>query len=334
MSKEDIDDIDIDLLLSKINIVDYISQYAELVPRNGCLWCNSLFNTKDYNPSFCVEEDKQLFYCFSTHIGGNVINFVMNYHNVSFHKAVYMLCDYIGSDGQNLKNSTLSALKEIKKYQKHNNEKITKHNILSPDIMDTYINNDKKLSIWADEGISYESMKNHQVRYDILQDRIVFPIKDIDGNIINISGRTLDKQYKEKKIRKYTYYYKFDSLDLIYNLDKSRDCAISNNEIILFEGVKSVLLCETWGINNTGALLTSSLNEQQMKILIKLGCNVIFALDEDVDILKDKRINFLKKFVNVSYIKNFDNLLSEKQSPVDAGFEVFKKLFDNKKSFI
>ena len=43
---------------------------------------------------------------------------------------------------------------------------------------------------------------------------------------------------------------------------------------------------DTWGIPNTGAILTSHLNPNQFKILIRLGVRVIFALDAEVDRLQ------------------------------------------------
>lgn len=54
------------------------------------------------------------------------------------------------------------------------------------------------------------------------------------------------------------------------------------------------MLAETYGIKNTIALMTSHLNDDQMKLLIKLGVDYVFALDNDVLIKKDKNILKLK----------------------------------------
>ena len=58
-----------------------------------------------------------------------------------------------------------------------------------------------------------------------------------------------------------------------------------------------------------------------------LGCKVVFALDKDVDITKDRNINLLKQYVNVEYINDTEGLLAEKDAPVDKGREVFLKLY-------
>ena len=104
-----------------------------------------------------------------------------------------------------------------------------------------------------------------------------------------------------------------------------------SKEIILFEGCKSVLIADTWGIHNTAAILTSHLSTNQFKILIKLGYDVVFALDKDVNVLLDKNIQKLKQYIGVYYIQDRQGLLDSKDSPVDKGAEVFKQLFDNRK---
>lgn len=53
----------------------------------------------------------------------------------------------------------------------------------------------------------------------------------------------------------------------------------NRDEVILFEGAKSVMMADGWGVRNTGALLTSHLNENQFQVLLKLGVKVSFALD-------------------------------------------------------
>lgn len=76
--------------------------------------------------------------------------------------------------------------------------------------------------MWEEEGISHQSMDKFQVRYDPLSNRLVFPIRNPNGDIINICGRTLDPAYKEKKLRKYTYFQPMGTLDTIYGLWENR----------------------------------------------------------------------------------------------------------------
>lgn len=103
--------------------------------------------------------------------------------------------------------------------------------------------------------------------------------------------------------------------------------------MILFEGCKSVLIAASWGIKNTGALLTSHLNPSQMVILARLGVKVVFALDKDVNIKNDHNISRLKRYVNVDYIYDRDDALDEKDSPVDKGIDIFLDLYDKRRRY-
>lgn len=161
----------------------------------------------------------------------------------------------------------------------------------------------------------------------------MYPIHDIDGNIVNIGGRILDPEWKEKGMRKYTYLSGWGEMGVIYGLYENMKYILEKKEIILFEGCKSVLIADSWGIHNTGALLTSHLNPVQMKLLAKLGVRVVFALDKEVNIKKDHNINKLKQYVNVEYVWDKDNLLEEKDSPVDKGVNVYDSVYEHRLRF-
>lgn len=209
--------------------------------------------------------------------------------------------------------------------------KESKATVLSPNYMERYEFNKDKLQAWADEGIGFDTMKKFGVRYDSFSDRIVYPIKDYNGNIINVSGRTLDKDYKEKGIRKYSYFMPLGCLNTLYGFSDNEDSIRTKREVIVFEGAKSVMLASGWGVQNCVAILTSHLNPRQLLFFIKLGVRVVFALDEDVDISEDINIKKLKRYVSVEWVKNIDNLLSPKMSPVDAGLEVWQNLYERRK---
>ena len=199
--------------------------------------------------------------------------------------------------------------------------------------MERYEKRPDKLAVWEQEGISRASLDKFQVRYDGFSDRLVYPIRSPEGKIVNIGGRTLDEHWKEKNLRKYTYFMSWGELKTIYGFAENLENIKRQGEIILFEGCKSVLMADTWGINNAGAILTSHLNPNQMKLLIELGCRVVFALDKEVSIRSDHNIARLKQFVNVEYIWDGAGLLDEKDSPVDKGPEVWKKLYEGRLSW-
>lgn len=318
-------------LIQSIDIVDFISQFVDLEEKNGEWWGLSCFKDEK-TPSFSVRRDPPVFYDYSSGIGGNVYTFVRYYYKCQKDEAIEILKKYAGFDGELLSpREKMAATITCKRFkQRKTTTKKASSMILPNDYMERYEKREDKLAVWEKEGISRQSLDKFQVYYDVFSNRLVYPIRNIDGKIVNIGGRTLDPMWKDKKQRKYTYFYSWGTMDTIYGLAENMEYILKNREVILFEGCKSVLIADTWGIHNTGAILTSHLNQNQMKILARMGCRVVFALDKDVRIREDHNINKLKEYVNVEYLWDREDLLDEKDAPVDKGWEVFKKLYEQR----
>ena len=327
--------MDLSELIESVDILDYISQYTDFTEKNGEYW--GLSPLKEENtPSFSIRKEENNFYDFSSGVGGNVLTFIRYYNKCGYQKAIEILKEYAGCNGDIAhQHKKLAATEVAKRYAR--TQKTSKSRMVAPlpdDYMDRYEKKEDKLLVWRDEGISRESLDKFQVYYDSFSNRLVYPIRSPDGKIINVGGRTLDNDWKQKGIRKYTYFKSWGELNTLYGLYENREEIQSKREIILFEGAKSVMLADTWGIHNTGAILTSHLNPNQMKILARLGCMVVFALDKEVCVRDDHNIKRLKQFVKVEYIWDKDNLLDKKDSPVDKGFAIFKKLLEERRRYL
>lgn len=324
-------------LIDSVDIVEFISQFVDLEERNGEYWGISPLRFPPENtPSFSVRRETGRFFCFSTGIGGNVITFLKYYYHISAHEAVERLKKYAGVKAvSSASQKKMSATNVCKKYiNTATKTKASSQTILSDNYMERYERRVDKLAVWQQEGISQESLDKFQVCYDAYSNRLVYPIRNLQGQIVNVGGRTLDPDWKEKKLRKYTYFCGWSSgMNVVYGLFENMAHVLEKREVILFEGCKSVLLADTYGIHNCGAILTSHLSPLQMKILVGLGCRVVFALDKDVDVLKDHNIDRLKRYVNVEYLKDSDGLLDEKDAPIDRGKEVFENLYAKRFKF-
>ena len=320
--------MELDELIKSIDIVEFLSQFVELEQKGDEFWGLSCFKDEK-TPSFSVRREPPVFFDYSSGIGGNVFTFVKFYYKCNAAEAIEILKKYAGFTGEiAAPREKMAATIVCKRFQKpKTTQKTSSATALPDDYMLRYEKRDDKLAIWEAEGISRASLDKFEVFYDSFSDRLVYPIRSISGKIVNVGGRTLDPLWKEKKQRKYCYFYSWGTLDTIYGLAENMDFIKKSGEIVLFEGCKSVLIADTWGIHNAGAILTSHLNPHQMKILAKLGCRVVFALDKDVRVRDDHNINKLKQYVNVEYIWDREDLLDEKDSPVDKGCEVFQKLY-------
>lgn len=319
---------DLDEIKERIDLVEFIGQYTTLELKNGEWWgiC-PLPNHKEDTASFSVNNDDAIWYCHGCGRGGNIFTFVMLMKKVSFYKALKYLAE--------LTNVRATKVAEILKVFKHYKElpksERIKRNHLPSSAMNHYTK--EPIAEWIEEGILPEMLDKYQVRVDAHNKRIVFPIWDNDGNIVSISGRTLIPNYKELDIRKYIYYGKINCLDFFYGYFQNKSAIEKCQQVILFEGAKSVMKAEGWGYSNCAAILTSHVSPEQIVELIKMNCKeIVFALDKNItddEIIEHTRM--LKRFKLISIVKDRSDLLGEKDSPVDKGKEVWEKLFNERR---
>lgn len=329
--------MDLAELIASIDIVEYISQFVDLQEKNGEWWGLSPFSNEK-TPSFSVRSDPPFYYDYSAGGGGNVYSFVKRYNKCSNHQAAEILKKYAGCEGDVfVRHERMAATNDCKRFMRRQNtyKKQSAPNKIPENCMEKYEKRADKLAVWESEGISRDSLDKFQVRYDAFSDRLVYPIHDMSGKIVNIGGRTLDPRWKERGLRKYTYFFNWcnGGINTLYGLYENLKAIKKSKEVIIFEGCKSVLLADTWGVHNTAAILTSHLSASQMKILARLGCTVVFGLDKEISIREDKNIQKLKKYVNVKYIWDKNNLTDEKDAPVDKGKEVFSELYKTRLTY-
>ena len=80
-------------IINSVDIVEYISQYIDLKEQNGEMFGLSPFREEN-TPSFSITPDTQLFYDFSSGIGGNVLTFIQKYHKCGVKSAINILKQY------------------------------------------------------------------------------------------------------------------------------------------------------------------------------------------------------------------------------------------------
>jgi DNA primase len=324
--------LELEELIQKIDIVDYVSQYVELHEENGELFGLSPFKQEN-TPSFSITPGTQLFYDFSAGFGGNVFTFVLHHDHCSAKKAIQTLKEYANVT-EDCSYTGLSATRYIKQFSKKKLEKkFVEHRVVDQKVMEQYENSPEKLQPWIDEGITEGVLQKYLVRYDPFSQRIVFPIRDNNGTIIAVKGRTTDPDYKAKRLCKYIYFGQLGETDFLFGYWQHKESIQNKKEVIIFEGEKSVMKAEAWGVDNAVALMTSHLNSYQLDTLIRLGARVVIALDKDASPFTDSNFRKLTHFANVEYIYDYDGLLDEKDAPVDKGADVWKMLYERRRCF-
>ena len=68
-------------ILDKTSIVEVVSEYLSLTQKGDRHWGLCPFHNEK-TPSFSVTEDKNMFYCFGCHKGGNIFDFLIEIENL------------------------------------------------------------------------------------------------------------------------------------------------------------------------------------------------------------------------------------------------------------
>lgn len=322
----------IEEIKDSIDIADFIGEYVEL-NKKGKEYIGKCPFHDERTGSFTVTPRKGMYYCFGCKKGGDVISFCQDYLNMSYEEAISYLAGIAGiSATKTVISSTVKYLKKSTKKKKQIMPE--KHEILDKSILDGFER--RRINKWIDEGIPQELMEKYGVMYDRRANRIVYPVYDNDGNLINIKGRTLYDNYKDLNIPKYMNYYPVGDMDYLQAFCFKKDIILEQKEIILFESLKSVMKLDSFGQYNSVSSETSELNMFQAKTIIQLHCNVVIAYDNDVTLeklMEKEPIKMLCRFTNVHAVIDKKGLLGEikdKNAPVDKGKRVWDELYKTK----
>lgn len=283
------------------------------------LLCENLTTKIWTRPDYEVKFSKRDFF--------TLIQYIKECNFATALKIVCDICDIKVSLKSSIKSDAFDFLKDYKKSLNKTSRKYE----YSPKIIDESLAEqfvDAPHKLFLDDGISIYSQYKYEVKYDLFNNRVVFPIRNDEGKLLSFKGRTCDPKFKEKGISKYLYYYPVEGMYLLYGLNLNMFDILTKGEAIVFEAEKSCMQCDTFDVVNTLACSKKILSDYQVNKLIQLKVDITLAFDKGVD-LNDILIECrkFKGLCNVYYIYDVDNLLEDKMSPSDAGFEVFNKLY-------
>lgn len=330
-----------DDMLRQINeeadLFAYVSQSLELEKRGNDYFTNCPLHV-DVTPSLSFTPAKNSYYCFSCGRAGQMIGYLIDFEGMEFEDAVDKAARLANVDLSKMcQSKTMTFLKKYKKL-KESGKVSYEHPILPASAMEKY----KKCEIkeWLDEGIKQEVMDLFGVRFDEYGNRIVYPVYDIEKNLINVKGRTRYDNYKAMKIAKYINYHEVGIMDYFQGLETTLPYIQEKNEIIIFESIKSVMKAYGWGYKNCVSAEKHVLTPEQIDLLIKMRVNVVLAYDSDIRYSKEevkKDIDKLRRVTNVYVIEDKEKLLggaSAKNAPVDCGLDIWEDLYFNKRKVV
>ncbi|ALG24943.1 DNA primase [Lactiplantibacillus plantarum] len=302
---------------SAVNIADFIGQYVQLKKAGKNLFGLCPFH-EERTPSFSVNEQKQIFHCFSCGRGGNVFSFIMDLENLSFPEAVVKVADFghIDLPASYTAQSQPAAPKDqqqadlLKLYA--DSAKMYQHILVNTELGEPALKylherglDDETIKMF---GIGYapanqlllDFFKEHQTDYQLLRqsglfienqagdlrdrfvDRVLFPIKDASGRVIAFSGRILKKSPNEPKYLNSPETKLFNKRSVLFNFDLARGPIRQQKSVVLFEGFMDVIAAYRSGIQNGVASMGTSLTDEQIYMLERVTDTLYVCYDSDM----------------------------------------------------
>ena len=296
---------------TRLKVSQVVSKSVKLKKRGKEFIGLSPFSNEK-TPSFTVNDEKGFYHCFSSSEHGNIFDFLMKTKNYKFGEAVRELASDAGmqpyrftkQDDEKQKrwkiynlilekytnycHSELVSEKysEVSEYLKK--RKLTKEEIIffkigyAPNKNDFY--NDLKKEFdekqIAGSGIYYLD-ENKKKYIDRFRNRIIFPVKSLNGSVLALGGRALSKASFAKYINspETEFYKKGNNL---YNINSAKELRSKYDEAFVVEGYMDVINLHKFGIKNVIANLGTAMTERQIDLIWKFFKNPIICLDGDV----------------------------------------------------
>lgn len=262
------------------------------------------------SPSFTVYPETQSYYCFGCGAGGDVIKFTMEINSLSYIEAVRFLAQGCGmsmpdeDDGRaRVKSRILQMNKDAARYfyAKLNSDrgrearKYLRNRQLSDK---TIVNFGLGYSGTADDWnglINFLQSKGYTIKemqsaflaapnksgkgfHDTFHNRIMFPIINLQGNVIAFGGRRMGEEGGPKYLNSSdTPVFKKSNGLFALNLAKKS----GKDYFILCEGYMDVISMHQAGFNSAVASLGTALTRQQARLIGDYTKKVVLAYDSD-----------------------------------------------------
>ena len=292
---------------SQTNIVDLVSEFVEL-QKSGKNFKGLCPFHNEKSPSFFVSPEKNIAKCFSCGGGGQPLTFYKQIKNISFEKAIEELATRanINLPNQKPKDKHEHVYQMFNEAQKFFSFTLN-HTELGKQAMDYLLKRgltketiehfeigcapafgDALYQLLRDKSFDVNQMleyslvrqKEDGAYYDMFTSRITFPIKDINGNTVGFSGRTLSKDNQVKYMNSPESPV-FKKGQLLYHAFDAQQHIRKNKRVILHEGFFDVISSYQAGYKEAVATMGTSLTREQAQLLSQLSHSVIIGYDGD-----------------------------------------------------
>lgn len=307
----------IDNLLARADIAEVIGQRIQL-KKAGKNYSGLCPFHNEKTPSFSVNPDRQFYYCFGCQAGGNALGFIMDYENLGFVEAVETLASNYGlslpereKSSNNYNQQQAAQAKQLNEnryacmqaatnfYRNQLNQPGGKAGLdylasrqlsaetqaffelgAAPDAWQALENHLTQQGF--SQGMLVElglSVEKDSRTYDRFRNRVIFPIRNLKGQVVGFGGRVLDDS--KPKYLNSPETPLFQKSEELYGLYEARKNPGRLEKLLVVEGYMDVIALAQQGINYAVATLGTSVSEQHLRTSFRLVNQLVFCFDGD-----------------------------------------------------
>jgi DNA primase len=297
-----------------IDIVDLISGYLSLrkTGKNHLGLCP--FHAEK-TPSFNVNPDKQIFHCFGCGVGGDVFKFIELQEGLNFPEAVKTLASRAGitlpeesatrrqdKTTEDDRKALLTIVADAADYFQQElagtagssaRAYLKKRGVNETVVQDFALGYsrpewDGLLRYLKQKGYAQGLMEKAGLivkrsegegHYDRFRGRLIFPIRDMSGNVIAFGGRVMDDSLPKYLNSPETPLY--SKSNVLYCFDRAKEQARKQGYFIIVEGYLDALACQQFGVKNAIATLGTALTEGHLRLMRRFAQKIVLIFDPD-----------------------------------------------------
>lgn len=306
----------IDEIFQTARVEEVIGDFVQMKKSGSNFKAKSPF-TDEKTPSFMISPAKQIWKCFSTGKGGNVVSFLMEHEHFGYVEALKWLASKYGIEIKEDRERTPEEIAQITIRENlsivneyaanhfadnlYNNETgraiglsyftqrgfredtIKKFNLgycleTSNALTDTALKKGYKLEFLQKAGLTKTKDGRN---FDFFRGRVMFPIHSVAGKVLGFGGRTLKS---DKKIAKYFNSPEselYNKSKILYGLYFAKNTIIKYDNCFLVEGYTDVISLHQSGVENVVASSGTSLTEGQINLIKRYSDNITILFDGD-----------------------------------------------------
>jgi DNA primase len=306
-------DIDVRRVLEATDLVGLVGAQVAL-KRVGRRWVGLCPFHQERTPSFSVNAEEGLYYCFGCHARGDAITFVRETQGLDFVEALELLADrahipltpVAGPTDRNLRARLVDAYRRLAEWYQEQLSDPLRGEAARSYLAERGITMEtarsfgiglspygvafpvRKLQLSAAEceegGLAYRDARGALV--DHMHGRVVFPIRDTSSRVVAFGGRILPRDLERLEGRAPKYKNSPESplyrkRRTLYHLDRARSAVVERGEAIVCEGYTDVIALVGIGITNVVATCGTALSEEHLEVLRRFAERVVLLFDGD-----------------------------------------------------